>query len=74
MTAETNAPGMLLYGLKAISTFMGVRPRQAQHLVETDQIPHFHMGRVICADRAVLIAHLRAKQAEAMKPKVPTGG
>lgn len=53
--------GALLYGLKAISTSMGVRPRQAQHLVETDQIPHFHMGRVICAHRPLLTAWLDAR-------------
>lgn len=60
--------GALVYGLKAIGAFVGINSRQAKHLCETNQIPHFHMGRVICAERAALTAHFKAKAAEGFQP------
>ena len=60
--------GEMLYGTKAIAEFLGIKPRAAKHLVDQDRIPHFKIGRRICAAPSKLAAwleeqHERAKAA-----------
>jgi hypothetical protein len=39
----------VLYEVKAIAKFLGLPKRAAQHQVDTGRIPHFRMGKNICA-------------------------
>jgi excisionase family DNA binding protein len=53
----------LLYGVGAIATFLGVKKRAAYHLVETNRIPHFKVGKTVCARRSKLMAALEELEA-----------
>jgi excisionase family DNA binding protein len=56
MTDTTvNAAVDLLYGVKSIASFLGIKERSAQHLVETKRIPYFKVGKTVCARRSKLI-------------------
>ena len=57
--------------MQEIADFLGMRRRQAQHWIDTDQIPHFRIGRSICGNRASITAAMLAREAEAMKPTRP---
>lgn len=69
---DPNAPD-LLYGVKAIGTFLGLTERQAQHRIDGGTIPTFRLGGktrgTICARRATLRAWLSALERQAQ-----TGG
>ncbi|MBN6820703.1 DNA-binding protein [Methylobacterium organophilum] len=69
MTSHHAPPlqGEMLYGTKAIAEFLGIRPRQALHLLEQDRLPHFHVGRVLCANRSTLRQWLADQEAMARK-------
>lgn len=69
MTAKPAGPiqGEMLYGTKAIAEFLGIRPRQALHLMEQGRLPHFHIGRVLCANRSTLRAWLAEQEAAGRK-------
>ena len=54
-TEQPTATADLLYGCEAIATFLGIKKRSAQHLIETNRIPHFRVGKTVCARRARLI-------------------
>lgn len=58
------ASGEILYGVKAIAAFLGVRDRQALHLVETDRIPFFRVGKIVCARRAALRTWISQQEAK----------
>jgi hypothetical protein len=47
-------PQDLLYGIPKIAEFLGIKPRQAVHLIETKRITYFKMGKVVCARRSTL--------------------
>ncbi|OBX20621.1 hypothetical protein A9995_02670 [Erythrobacter sp. QSSC1-22B] len=47
----------LLYGLKRVAKFLEITPRQAQHLHDTDQIPTFKLGKIVCARKTGLNEH-----------------
>jgi hypothetical protein len=51
----------MLYGAKAIATFLGIKPRQAQHLLEQDRLPHFRVGRVLCSTKGKLAEWLSSQ-------------
>ena len=56
MTDTTmNAAVDLLYGVKSIASFLGIKDRSAQHLVETKRIPHFKIGKTVCSRRSDII-------------------
>ena len=55
----------LLYGCEAIAEFLGIKKRAAQHLVETNRLPHFKVGRTICARKSAIAAKLAELEAEA---------
>ena len=46
----------LLYGVPAISRFLGLKPAAVYHLVEKRKIPFFKIGKTVCARRAKLLA------------------
>lgn len=46
----------LLYGVKSIAEFLGIKERSAQHLVETRRIPYFKVGKTVCARRSKVLA------------------
>jgi excisionase family DNA binding protein len=46
----------LLYGANKIAEFLGVNRRVAYHLIETDKIPHFKIGKTVCSRRSRLVA------------------
>jgi len=45
----------LLYGVPAISRFLGLKPAAVYHLVEKRKIPFFKIGKTVCARRAKLL-------------------
>ncbi|KTQ92682.1 hypothetical protein NS226_15330 [Aureimonas ureilytica] len=51
----------LLYGVSAIATYLGIRPRQAKHRLTTGEIPSFRIGENICARRSLLTEWLDAQ-------------
>jgi excisionase family DNA binding protein len=42
----------------ALLTFLGIKRRAAEQLVETKRIPYFKMGKTVCARRSRLLAAL----------------
>ncbi len=66
MTTENPPSGMLLYGVQAIADFLGVRKRQALGLIERGHLPHYHVGKIVCANRATVTAWLRDREAQAL--------
>jgi hypothetical protein len=46
----------LLYGVPAISRFLGLKPAAVYHLVAEKKIPAFKVGRTVCSRRSKLIA------------------
>jgi hypothetical protein len=67
MTDTTNDTADLLYGVPSIAKFLGLKPNAVYHLVATGRVPHFKIGKTICARRAKLIAAfdaLEEQQAE----------
>ncbi len=58
----TEADADLLYGAKAIATFLGLTEKQARHRIENGQIPAFTIGTTICARRSTLNKWLADKE------------
>lgn len=57
--------GDLLHGSRAIAAFLGVPKGVAVHLIRSREIPTFSLGRVVCARKSSLTAHLAALEARA---------
>lgn len=55
----------LLYGAKAIASFLRIRPRQAYHLLAQGTFPAFKVGGKVCARRSSLTAWLADCEAKA---------
>ena len=51
---DGHAYGDLLYGVKSIAEFLGMRPKQAQHRCDDGTIPTFKIGRNVCARKSTL--------------------
>lgn len=60
--AKTPTNGLMLYGTKAIAEFLGVRPRQALYMMEQGRLPHFKIGRALCANRKTVAEWLAAQE------------
>lgn len=67
MNTEPEAPGLILYGTKAIGEFLGIGRRQAQHLVEAGRLPHFRVGKIVSARRSTLLAWIAEQEAKSQK-------
>lgn len=59
----------LLYGVKPIAAFLGIRERQARHLIDAKKLPTFSFpgSSIICARRSTLNAWLAEREAAALK-------
>jgi excisionase family DNA binding protein len=55
MTDTVSTPD-LLYGAHAIADFLGVKRSVVYHLVETRRLPHFKVGKTVCARRSKVLA------------------
>ena len=60
---KAKSTGLMLYGVKSIADFLGIRPRQALHLVEQDRIPHYRIGRIVCANQNTIRQWLADQEA-----------
>ncbi|EHP93424.1 hypothetical protein [Methylorubrum extorquens] len=56
----------LLYGVPAIATAFGWKPRQVYHLKDQHELPTFKIGRTVCASRAAVRSWLAAREAAAL--------
>jgi hypothetical protein len=54
-TAALPETADLLYGVPAISRFLGLKPAAVYHLVAEKKIPAFKIGKTVCARRASLL-------------------
>lgn len=52
----------VLYGVKAIAAFLGVRQRQALYMVEQNRLPHYRIGRAVCANPEKITEWLRQQE------------
>ena len=66
MTDTENTGPDLLYGVQAIADHLGVKRRVAYHLIETDRLPHFGMGKTVCSKRSTISAALEQLEAAGM--------
>ena len=59
-TTVTTAVGVpdLLYGAESIASFLGVTRPTVYHLTETGKLPHFKIGKTVCARRSKILAAL----------------
>jgi hypothetical protein len=53
--AKSNAADFL-YGTAAIAAHLGIRHRQAEHLIFSGRLPAFKIGKTVCARRSKLDA------------------
>ncbi|MBP2311909.1 hypothetical protein [Azospirillum soli] len=56
----------VLYGADAVGAFTGLNPRQVYHLAQTNKIPVFRMGTLICARKSTLLRWIEEQEAKAM--------
>ncbi len=68
------ADGQILYGVKAIAGFMGIRDRQALGLIERGRLPHFRIGKIVCAKRAAVLLWIDVQEAASAKPEAVCEG
>lgn len=68
-TAHENRTADLIYTVAEIARFLGIRDRQARHLIDTAVIPTFKLGSIICARRSVIEAMLAEQEAEAARER-----
>lgn len=53
-TDQASEKGDLLYGCRHIGNFLGLSADQVWHLCRKGTLPHFHIGRRLCATRTAL--------------------
>ena len=68
-STQTSHPpaGELLYGSAAIAAFLGIRQRQAYHLISTGGLPTFKIGDVVCARPDTVRAWIAEREAAGAK-------
>ena len=70
VTPSTERPagslvGDILYGADGIAEFLygeSKQRRKVYNLVETERLPHFRLGSMICARKSVLLAWIEAQE------------
>lgn len=55
--------GDLLFGTRAIATFLGIRPDKAYYLITAEILPSFRIGRTRCANRTKLTEWMAQQEA-----------
>ena len=53
-STRTTIPGDLLYGAPAMADFIGITERQVRHRCDTDQLPHFKIGKTLCGRKTTI--------------------
>ena len=73
MSNSSNPPsgGDMLYGVAAIGEFLGLKKRQALYLIESERVPFFRVGKIICARRSSLTQWLAEQEAAASRRATP---
>lgn len=54
--------GLILAGARPIAAELGVRPGQVYYWSKAGLMPHFFVGRTLCAERAALRAWVAERQ------------
>jgi hypothetical protein len=57
-TLTVNAGG-ILYGARAIATFLGVTENATYHPINKKRIPYFKIGKTVCATKDGLLTAFR---------------
>jgi hypothetical protein len=70
-TTETAVRADLLYGARKIADYMGITQRQAEHLIETERLPSFKIGKTVATKRSIVDAYLDELQAAPRPPRKP---
>ena len=53
----------ILHGYKEVGAFLRMTPKQIEHRVRAGEVPHFKLGRTVCARRSTLNAWLADQEA-----------
>lgn len=69
---EASEKSDLLHGVKAVAAYLNMPPRVAQHRIDKGEVPHFKLGKNICARRSTLNAWLAECEAKARQPSKET--
>ena len=56
MTDTVTIEREILHGARAIADVLGITEKAVYHLIERGRIPHYRLGRTICARRSHLLA------------------
>jgi hypothetical protein len=53
----------LLYGVPAIASFLGLPVKNTYYLIEKRRLPHFRIGKTVCARRSTILSATDASRA-----------
>jgi excisionase family DNA binding protein len=53
----------LLFGVRAIADYLGLKERSVEHMIHEGRLPVFKAGRTVCARRAKILAAFEAMEA-----------
>jgi hypothetical protein len=53
----------LLYGVPAIASFLGLPVKNTYYLIEKRRLPHFRIGKTVCARRSTILSAMDASRA-----------
>ncbi len=60
----------ILHQYGEIGAFLRMTARQAQHRVLSGEIPHFKLGRIVCARKSTLLAWMAEQEAKSIRAPV----
>lgn len=63
--------GDILYGADTIAEFVygsKIHRRKVYNLIETNRLPHFRLGMIICSRKSVLLAWIAEQEQRPMRP------
>lgn len=66
--AQGSLAGDILYGADGIAEFLygsAKLRRKIYNLIETERLPHFRLGAVICARKSILLSWIEAQESTA---------
>lgn len=59
-----NESADILHQYAEIGAFLRMTPKQVQHRIIAGEIPHFRIGRIVCARKSTLLAWLADQEAK----------
>ncbi len=71
--SEQPTSGELLYGCRLIGEYLGLSYDQAWHLIRRHELPHFRIGRRVCARRSALDVWLDDLAVQATRSQSASG-